>query len=253
MNRFLLHGLLLLLLASSITWTACGSKREMEQKKLEETGQEAERPNIVFIFADDLGIGDLSCFGAEDIQTPNMDRLAYEGIKFHSFYACASICTPSRMGFVSGRYPVKTDHRFNSVLFPNSDFGLPDSVETIAELLKKKGYATACIGKWHLGHKKEYLPMNYGFDYCLVCPTATTWSGSRAMTRPYRSTETLRLLTNRLNRPPSPSAIPWRPGTLLPNTKKSLSFSIFPTHFPTSLCMSAPSSRELRRGVCMAM
>ena len=126
----------------------------------------AKSPNFVVIFCDDLGYGDLSCYGHPTIQTPNLDRMAAEGVKFTQFYAAAPVCTPSRAGLLTGRLPVRSgmcsDKR--RVLFPNSAGGLPQKEITLAEGLKTKGYATAAIGKWHLGHLPQYLPTSNGFD-----------------------------------------------------------------------------------------
>ncbi len=123
-------------------------------------------PNIIVIFCDDLGYGDLSIFGHPTIHTPNLDRMAREGQKWTSFYAAASVCTPSRAAIMTGRYPIRSgmcsDER--RVLFPDSAGGLPESEITIAEALKTRGYATGCIGKWHLGHLPQYLPTRHGFD-----------------------------------------------------------------------------------------
>jgi len=123
-------------------------------------------PNFIIIFADDLGYGDLGVFGHPSIKTPSLDRMAFEGQKWTNFYAAASVCTPSRAGLLTGRLPVRSGMASSKarVLFPNSKNGLPASEITLAEQLKKVGYTTAAIGKWHLGHKKEYLPTNHGFD-----------------------------------------------------------------------------------------
>jgi len=123
-------------------------------------------PNVVVIFADDLGYGDLGCFGHPTIRTPNLDRMAVEGAKLTQFYASSPVCTPSRSALMTGRLPVRTgmcsDKR--RVLFPNSGGGLPQSETTVARALKTKGYATMCIGKWHLGHLPQFLPTSHGFD-----------------------------------------------------------------------------------------
>ncbi len=123
------------------------------------------RPNFVIIFCDDLGWGDLSCFGHPTIATPNLDRMAAEGMRMTQFYVAASVCTPSRAALLTGRYPARTGMCGNRrVLFPDSIGGLQDSELTIAELLKTTGYATGMVGKWHLGHLPEYLPTRHGFD-----------------------------------------------------------------------------------------
>ncbi|WP_100629059.1 sulfatase family protein [Algoriphagus formosus] len=119
-------------------------------------------PNIVFIFTDDLGYGDLGCFGATDIQTPNIDQIASEGIKFTSFLSASPVCSPSRAGLLTGRMPQRMG--INAVFFPESLTGMAPEEITFAEILKDKGYQTAAVGKWHLGHREKYLPLNQGFD-----------------------------------------------------------------------------------------
>lgn len=123
-------------------------------------------PNFIIIFADDLGYGDLGVFGNPSINTPHLDRMAFEGQKWTNFYAAASVCTPSRAALLTGRLPVRSGmaSNVNRVLFPDSKNGLPSYEITLAEQLKKAGYITAAIGKWHLGHKEEFLPTNNGFD-----------------------------------------------------------------------------------------
>ncbi|WP_194775350.1 sulfatase family protein [Pararhodonellum marinum] len=119
-------------------------------------------PNIVFIFADDLGYGDLSCYGATDIATPHIDRLAAEGIKFTSFMSASPVCSPSRAGLLTGRMPQRMG--INGVFFPDSFTGMDPDEITFAEILKDKGYRTGIVGKWHLGHMERFLPLNQGFD-----------------------------------------------------------------------------------------
>lgn len=129
-------------------------------------------PNFVILFADDLGYGDLSCNGHPTIRTPHLDRMAAEGMKFTQFYSAAPVCTPSRAALMTGRLPIRngmtSSKRF--VLFPNSSGGLPDSEITVAQILKGKGYATFCVGKWHLGHLPQYLPTRRGFDHYFGIP-----------------------------------------------------------------------------------
>ena len=129
-------------------------------------------PNVVIIFADDLGYGDLGVYGHPTIRTPNLDRMAAEGQKWTNFYVGASVCTPSRAALLTGRLPVRSGMASNTnrVLFPYSKNGMPESEVNLAEQLKSAGYATACIGKWHLGHKEQYLPTNNGFDYYYGIP-----------------------------------------------------------------------------------
>jgi len=128
--------------------------------------------NFIVIFCDDLGYGDLTVFGHPTIKTPNLDKLAYEGQKWTNFYTAASVCTPSRAGLLTGRLPVRIGMCSNErrVLFPDSGGGLPESEITIAEALKRAGYKTAAIGKWHLGHLPQFLPKNQGFDHYFGIP-----------------------------------------------------------------------------------
>ncbi|MGB7396136.1 MAG: sulfatase [Pricia sp.] len=129
-------------------------------------------PNFVIIFADDLGYGDLGVFGHPTIKTPHLDRMAFEGQKWTNFYVAASVCTPSRAAMLTGRLPVRSGMCSNEqrVLFPDSKNGLPPSEITLAEQLKTAGYATAAIGKWHLGHQSPHLPTENGFDYYFGIP-----------------------------------------------------------------------------------
>jgi arylsulfatase A len=123
----------------------------------------AEQPNFIIIFTDDQGYNDLGCFGSPNIKTPNIDRLASAGRKYTSFYTACSVCSPSRAALLTGSYPKRVGmHRH--VLFPKSDYGLNSEEYTIADHLKSQGYATACVGKWHLGHHPETLPRANGFD-----------------------------------------------------------------------------------------
>ena len=126
-------------------------------------GCAAAKPNFVIIFADDQGYGDLGSFGSEKIRTPNIDRLATEGRKFTSFMVASPVCTPSRAALLTGCYPKRVGMH-QHVLFPSSTKGLNPSENTIADQLSSQGYATACFGKWHLGHHPEVLPTSNGFD-----------------------------------------------------------------------------------------
>ena len=122
-----------------------------------------ERPNFILIMADDLGIGDLGVYGSSLINTPNLDRMAAEGIVFDSFYASANVCTASRGGLLTGRYPIRLG-LVDDVARPTNDIHLAETEITIAEALKGEGYNTAIFGKWHLGSRVESYPLNHGFD-----------------------------------------------------------------------------------------
>lgn len=121
------------------------------------------RPNVIIIFTDDQGYGDLGCFGSTKIKTPNIDRLAKEGRKLTSFMVASPVCTPSRAALLTGCYPKRVGMH-QHVLFPSSTKGLNPKEFTMADHFKSIGYATACFGKWHLGHHKEVLPTSNGFD-----------------------------------------------------------------------------------------
>ena len=124
-------------------------------------------PNIVFILCDDLGYGDLGCYGS-NIRTPNLDRLASEGVRFTNFCAADPVCSPSRAALLTGRYPTRVG--VPRVLFPNDPDGLNLDETTLANSLKTRGYKTMCIGKWHLGRPVQYLPTSRGFDEYLGIP-----------------------------------------------------------------------------------
>jgi arylsulfatase A len=142
-------------------------------------------PNLVVIFADDLGYGDLGAFGAPVIKTPRLDRMAAEGQKWTSFYV-QPVCSPSRAALLTGRLPVRTgmwatpSGRAPGVMRENGASGLPLAEVTIPELLKTRGYATGMVGKWHLGHVPDVLPMRHGFDEWLGLP----YSHDMLMTAP---------------------------------------------------------------------
>ena len=130
--------------------------------------QPAERPNIVLIFTDDQGYGDVGCYGATGFTTPNLDRMASGGMRFTNFYVAQAVCSASRAGLMTGCYSNRVS--ILGALFPGSEIGLHESEETIAELLKGEGYATCAVGKWHLGDHQRFLPLNQGFDEYLGIP-----------------------------------------------------------------------------------
>ena len=129
------------------------------------------KPNVIVILADDLGYGDLSCYGADDIATPNIDRMASEGLKFNSFYV-SPVCSPTRAALMTGSHSTRVG--IGGVLFPRNNHGLnPDEI-TLPELLKAQGYVTAIIGKWHLGNQDMFQPLIQGFDYWYGTPSSNS-------------------------------------------------------------------------------
>ena len=139
--------------------------------------QAADTPNLIFINIDDLGYADIGPFGSKLNRTPHLDRMAQEGRKLTCFYA-APVCSPSRASLMTGCYP-KRSLSIPHVLFPGNDVGLAPEEITVAELLKKQGYATGCIGKWHLGDQPEFLPRRRASTTTSACPTRTTWGRPR--------------------------------------------------------------------------
>ena len=119
-------------------------------------------PNIVLIFTDDQGYQDVGVFGSPNINTPNLDQMAAEGLQLTSYYAAQAVCSASRAGILTGCYPNRIG--IHNALGPNNTHGINASETTIAEMLKEKGYATAIYGKWHLGHHEQFLPTRHGFD-----------------------------------------------------------------------------------------
>jgi len=163
MKNFIRGALLFLFLFSMVPWALRGDDDPLQSG------------NVILIFIDDQGYRDLGSFGSPHIDTPHIDRLAREGMRLTDFYVAAPVCTPSRAALLTGSYPKRVGlHR--SVIFPQDTHGLnPDEV-TIAEILKERGYATSCIGKWHLGHHEPFLPTNHGFDSYFGVPYSNDMS-----------------------------------------------------------------------------
>jgi arylsulfatase A-like enzyme len=154
-----------------------------------------EKPNFVLIFTDDQGYGDLGCFGSKTIRTPILDRLAAEGRKFTNFVSASSVCTPSRAALLTGSYPKRLSMA-KGVLFPTSTTGFNPDEHTIADHLKQQGYATACFGKWHLGHHPETLPRAHGFDVYFGIPYSNDMNHPDNEGRPQATPEEMDFLWN---------------------------------------------------------
>ena len=149
------------------------------------TDVEDPPPNIVIVFTDDQGWGDLSCYGSTDIPTPNIDRLAAEGMRFTDFYVSQPVCSASRASLLTGCYPNRLG--ISGALAPSARHGLDPEETTIAEVVKPLGYATACFGKWHLGHREPFLPTRQGFDEYEGIPYSNDMCrGIRKVRRPGR-------------------------------------------------------------------
>ena len=146
--------------------------------------------NIIVILTDDQGYGDLGCYGSASIRTPHLDRMAAEGVRFTDFYSGAEVCSPSRAALLTGRYPPRSgmagDRR---VLFPNSAGGLPGAEVTLAEALKARGYATAHIGKWHLGIRPGARPRDQGFDRTFGLPYSNDMDARPGITGRIRASD----------------------------------------------------------------
>jgi len=141
----------------------------------QQEGRDQRPPNVVLIFADDQGYGDLSCYGHPTIHTPHIDALAAGGAKLTQFYVASPVCSPSRAALLTGCYPKRVGMH-KHVIFPAYDYGLHTDEVTLADLLRAEGYATGCFGKWHLGHRPGLLPLDQGFDVYLGVPYSNDMS-----------------------------------------------------------------------------
>ena len=152
----LLHKFATLIIVAGVLFTSiCGDTSAY-------SAETARRPNIVLILADDLGYGDLGCYGAKGYSTPNLDRLAADGIRFTDFYVAQAVCSASRTALLTGCYPNRVG--ILGALGPASKIGIHADEMLLPEVLKQRGYATAIYGKWHLGHHEKFLPQQHGFD-----------------------------------------------------------------------------------------
>ena len=147
------------------------------------TAQENTNLNVIVIFTDDQGYQDLGCFGSPDIRTPRIDQMAKEGMRLTSFYSANPVCSASRAALLTGCYPKRVLAE-KTVLFPRDREGLNPAETTIADMFKEAGYATACVGKWHLGHHPEFLPTRQGFDSYFGIPYSNDMSHPEGTKRP---------------------------------------------------------------------
>ena len=150
-NSFKLIGITLLIADALVLFSSCKTDQESENK-----------PNFILIFTDDMGFADLGCYGAKGYQTPHLDQMAAEGIKFTDFYVASSVCSPSRAALMTGCYSQNVG--LSEVLDSWAETGISSEETTLAEIFKTQGYNTAIYGKWHLGHHPEFLPTRHGFD-----------------------------------------------------------------------------------------
>jgi arylsulfatase A len=146
-------------------------------------GKPEEKLNVIIVFTDDQGYQDLGCFGSPDIRTPRIDQMAKEGMRLTSFYSANPVCSASRAALLTGCYPKRVLAN-KTVLFPQDKVGLNPKETTIADLFQRDGYATACVGKWHLGHHPEFLPTRQGFDSYFGIPYSNDMSHPMGVKRP---------------------------------------------------------------------
>ena len=172
-------GSFLQMTASALVLLVCSASPAQEPQPM---------PNFIIVYCDDLGYGDIGCFGSKNHRTPNIDRMAAEGMRLTSFYVTSGVCTPSRSSLMTGCYPRRVNMHKDAgngwVLFPSARKGLNPGEITIAEVLKTKGYATACIGKWHLGDQPPFLPTRQGFDEYFGIPYSNDMGGGKKSKRP---------------------------------------------------------------------
>ena len=154
--------LLIVIFTLTYILSACNSEKK------ENTVRENDKPNIVLIFVDDMGYADVSCFGAQDYKTPNIDRIADEGIRFTNFYASQAVCSASRASLLTACYSERVS--IGGALMPNAMMGLNPDETIIPEMLKQKGYVSGAFGKWHLGNQQDFLPLQQGFDEYVGLP-----------------------------------------------------------------------------------
>ncbi len=152
-------ALAILLFASDPQWALAGDEGKVDDRA---GAASVSRPNVVIIFCDDLGYSDVGCFGAQGFETPAIDGMAHQGRRFTNFYVAQAVCTSSRAALLTGCYPNRIG--LVGALWPKDRIGISDREATLGNLLQSRGYATAIVGKWHLGHHPQFLPTRHGFD-----------------------------------------------------------------------------------------
>jgi arylsulfatase A len=173
---FLIMTSILAILSIVITPTESQANPKLiSPEKSSYQARSVDQPNIIVIFADDLGYGDIGTYGSQTIKTPNIDRMAAEGAKFDQFYSASPVCTPSRAALLTGRYPIRQG--IHGVFYPESFQGMDPEEVTIAEMLKDVDYVTGLVGKWHLGHHDKFMPWNQGFDEFFGVPYSNDMGG----------------------------------------------------------------------------
>jgi len=209
------------------------------------------KPNIILINCDDLGYGDLGCYGSDHHATPNLDRMAGEGMKFNEFYMASPVCSPSRGAMMTGCYPPRIGFgKFEGmiVLFPGQGIGLSTEENTVASLLKEQGYATKLVGKWHCGDQPEFLPTRHGFDGYYGLPYSNdmgrqaTKDGSVGNSPPCPCCATKRSSRPSPTRPDSPNDTPKNASDSSATTRTGRSSSTSPTCTFMSRCTSPSDS-----------
>jgi len=156
-----------LLICFNVILLGCNSNQS-EQSNIQSKKPSETQPNVILVFIDDEGYGDVGCYGATGFQTPNLDKMASKGMRFTNFYSPQAVCSASRAGLMTGCYPNRVG--ISGALFPYDSVGINPDEYTIGEMFKDQGYATACYGKWHLGWQKKFLPLQHGFDEYLGVP-----------------------------------------------------------------------------------
>jgi arylsulfatase A-like enzyme len=240
MCRLFLRSCLLLL-----TFLALGAPLHAQDTKPKKL------PNIVIIYADDLGYADLGCFGAKKIKTPNLDRMAKQGVRLTSFYVAQAVCSASRAALMTGKYSNRVG--ILGALGPASKQGLGANNITIAQMLKTLGYATSIIGKWHLGHLRDHLPTKHGFDEYYGLP----YSNDMWPKHPTAKFPDLPLIEGEkviaLNPDQSKFTTDYTARAVqFIQRNKDRPFFLYPTRCRTCLCSSRSDSRASRSRAFMA-